>query len=168
MHVWNVLHAARCKYRTQKYVKIAICAPSHKGMYRQSEKLVKQRYRLHMSSQYGELRPTNGWDLLVGFEHPSKFQRVLRLGFGTAPTSLNRSQPNFERCLAVFCAGTLCIHFWRLLSPDGISPGAKFTMHPSLAFSYIVSVTTQHSSSGVSQILRRGIFTRQCGHPVRH
>ena len=44
MHVWNVLHAARCKYRTQK---IAILAPSHNsvrlylrswGMYRQSEK----------------------------------------------------------------------------------------------------------------------------------
>jgi len=32
MHVWNVLHAARWKYRTQK---IAICAPSHNfvGLY---------------------------------------------------------------------------------------------------------------------------------------
>jgi len=29
MHVWNVLHAARWKYRTQKIAKIAICAPSH-------------------------------------------------------------------------------------------------------------------------------------------
>jgi len=44
MHVWNVLHAAHWKYRTQK---IAISAPSHnffrlylpnQGMYRQSEK----------------------------------------------------------------------------------------------------------------------------------
>jgi len=44
MHVWNVLYAARWKYRTQK---IAILAPSHNfiglylrnwGMYRQSEK----------------------------------------------------------------------------------------------------------------------------------
>jgi len=25
------------------------------------KKLVKQRYVLHMSPQYGELRPTNGW-----------------------------------------------------------------------------------------------------------
>jgi len=51
-------------------VKIAICGPSHnfvelylrnQGIYRQSEKkLVKQQYLLHMSSQYGELRPTNG------------------------------------------------------------------------------------------------------------
>jgi len=32
-------------------------------MYRQSEKkLTKQQYLFHMSSQYGELRSTNGWD----------------------------------------------------------------------------------------------------------
>jgi len=29
-------------------------------MYRRSEKPVKQQYVLHMCSQYGELRPTNG------------------------------------------------------------------------------------------------------------
>jgi len=28
------------------------------------KKLVKQQYVLHMSSEYGEVRPTNGWDLL--------------------------------------------------------------------------------------------------------
>ena len=32
--------------------------------------------------------------------------------------------------------------------PDGILPGAKFTLLPSLAFSYIGGVTAQHSSSG--------------------
>jgi len=31
--------------------------------------------------------------------------------------------------------------FLGLLLPDGILPGAKFTLHPSLAFSYIGSVT---------------------------
>ena len=36
-----------------------------------------------------------------------------------------------------------------LLFPlNGILPGAKFTLRPSLAFSYICSVTTRHSSSG--------------------
>jgi len=29
------------------------------------KKLVKQQYLLHMSSQYGELRPTSGWDRFV-------------------------------------------------------------------------------------------------------
>jgi len=37
----------------------------------------------HMSSHYGELRPTNGWDRFVSLEHPSKFQRVSRLGFAS-------------------------------------------------------------------------------------
>ena len=48
------------------------------------------------------------------------------------------------------------IHFWLLLPLDGISPHAKFTLHPSLAFSYIGSVTAWHSSCGVSQTLWRG------------
>jgi len=40
------------------------------------------------------------------------------------------------------------IHFRGLLPPNGTLPGAKFTLRPSLAFSYIGSVTTPHSSSG--------------------
>jgi len=40
------------------------------------------------------------------------------------------------------------IHFRGLLPPDRILSGAKFTLRPSLAFSYIGSVTAQHSSSG--------------------
>jgi len=38
--------------------------------------------------------------------------------------------------------------FWGLLPPDGVLPGAKFTLRPSLGFSYIGSVTARHSSSG--------------------
>jgi len=34
------------------------------------------------------------------------------------------------------------------LAPDGILPGAKFTLRPSLAFSYTGSITAWHSSSG--------------------
>jgi len=40
--------------------------------------------------------------------------------------------------------------------PDRILPGAEFTLHPSLAFSYIGSVTARHSSSWVSQTLQHG------------
>ena len=40
------------------------------------------------------------------------------------------------------------IYILGLLSPNGILPGAKFTLRPSLAFSYIGSVTARHSSSG--------------------
>jgi len=37
--------------------------------------------------------------------------------------------------------------FGRFYFSDGILPRAKFTLHPSLAFSYIGSVTAWHSSS---------------------
>jgi len=40
------------------------------------------------------------------------------------------------------------VHFRGLLPTDGILLGAKFTLRPSLAFSYIGSVTARHSSSG--------------------
>ena len=44
--------------------------------------------------------------------------------------------------------GTLYIHLWGLLPPDRILAHAKFTLRPSLAFSYIGRVTAWHSSSG--------------------
>jgi len=110
------------------------------------KKLVKQQYLLHMSSQYGERRPTNGWDRLVSLAHPSKFQWVSGAGFITAPTSLTGGQLNFARCLAVSWAGTLH-NFWGLLPLNGILPGAEFTFCPSLAFC-ISSITAWHSSSG--------------------
>ena len=80
--------------------------------------------------------------------HSSKFQRILRLAFVTAATLLTGGQPHFARCLAVSCAATLHIYFWGLLPPDRILPVAKFTLRPSLAFSYIGTVTAWHSSSG--------------------
>ena len=52
------------------------------------KKFVKQKYVLHMSSQYGKLLPINGWDLLASLGHPSKFQPVSRLAFVAAVTSL--------------------------------------------------------------------------------
>jgi len=78
---------------------------------------------------------------------PAKFQRVLHLAFVTAAMSLTESQPNFARCLAVYWAGALYIHFWGLLPPDRFLPGAKFTLSPSLVFSCIGSITARHSSS---------------------
>ena len=58
------------------------------------KKLVKQQYLLHMSLQYGELRPTSGWDHFVSLRHPCKYQRVLRLGSVTARHSSSGRQPN--------------------------------------------------------------------------
>ena len=47
-----------------------------------------------MSSQYGELRPTSGWDPLASLGHPCKFQRVSRLGIVTARHFSSGRQPN--------------------------------------------------------------------------
>jgi len=48
-----------------------------------------------MSSQYGELRPTSGWDVLASLGHPSTFQRVSHRGNVTARHSSGGRQPNF-------------------------------------------------------------------------
>jgi len=120
-------------------------------MYWQAEKkLVKQQYLLHMSSQYGKLWPTNGWDRFSSLRHPSKFQRVSCLRSVTAPTShsglveVNQSLHD----VWPFPGLIRCIHFRGLLPPNGILPDAESTLHSSLAFSYIGSVTARHASSG--------------------
>jgi len=110
-----------------------------------------------MFSQYGELRPTNGCDLLASLGHPANFNGFLVIGFVTTPTSLSGGQPNFAGCLAVSCTGILYIFFGRgALAHNGILPAANITLRPSLAFSYTGSVTARHSSTGVSQSLRHG------------
>jgi len=100
--------------------KFAIWAPSTilsgcifatKALSTIGKKLVKQQYLLHMSSQHGELRPTNGWDRLASLGTPANFNgfHVLR------SLLLTGGEPNFARCLAISWAGTLYIRFWRLL-----------------------------------------------------
>jgi len=101
-----------------------------------------------MSAQYSELRPTAVRDLFVSLGHCSKFQWVSHLGFVTAATSLNGNQPNFALCLAISWAGTLYIRFRWLLPRNGILPGTKFTLCPSLVLSSVGTVTARHSSSG--------------------
>ena len=64
--------------------------------------------------------------------------------------------------------GTLYIHFRGLLSRNGILPGAKFTLRPSLALSYIGSVTARHSSSGRQPNVAALSRGRQGGHHVGH
>jgi len=60
--------------------KFAIWASSHNfvelylrkcGTYRQSKKLVKQQYLLHICPQYGQLRPISGWDQSGSLGHLS-------------------------------------------------------------------------------------------------
>jgi len=112
-----------------------------------------------MSAQYGKLRLTSGWDRFGSFGHPSKFQRVWRLAFIIATTSLTGGQPNFARCLDVICAGTLyniIIHFRGLLPPDGILPDAKFTLVQVLRSLILAALLHGTPAAGDSQSLRCG------------
>jgi len=105
MQVGNVLHAARCKCRTQKVDKNRhlgtipqLCRAISSQLRHAStigKKFVKQQYLLYMSSQYGKLRATSGWDRFVSLGHPCKFQLVSRLGSVTARHSRCERQPNF-------------------------------------------------------------------------
>jgi len=60
---------------------------------------------LYNMVKFGALAAEISWR--VWGTHPTKFQPVSRFGFVTAATSLNGGQPNFARCLAVYCTGTL-------------------------------------------------------------
>ena len=101
-----------------------------------------------MSSEYGELRPTNDEIGSGVWGTPAYFN-----GFRDLPSLLQRRRsPETNQTLHDVWpspAGLVhYIHFRGFLLPDGILPGAKFTLCPSLAFSYIGSVTARHSSSG--------------------
>jgi len=82
MQLWNVLHAAHCKYRTQKVAKnrhLGTIAQLSRAIFSQlrhistiGKKLVKQQYFLHMCPQYGELWTTSGRDRFTSLGHPSQ------------------------------------------------------------------------------------------------
>ena len=94
MQVWNLLQAARWKHRTQKSRQKSPSAHHRttfsgyifatKACIDNRKKRVKQQYVLHMSPQYGERRPTSGWDRLTSLGYPCKFPRPSLLGSVTA------------------------------------------------------------------------------------
>jgi len=117
------------------------------------KKLLKQQYHLHMSLQYNELLPTNGRDRWQVWGTPSKFQRVSHLCFVTAPMSLNQTlhdiwpSPGLVQHIYIFRG---------LFPPNGILPGAKFTLLPSLASPVLTALLHSTRTVDVSQTLWRG------------
>jgi len=103
MQVWNVLHAARWKYGTQKIAKNSPSAHHRKicrAISSQLRHIIDNRKNLLTSSilptcLYKRLRPTNGWDRSGSLGHPNFFQWVSRLGSVTARHSSSERQPNF-------------------------------------------------------------------------
>jgi len=103
MHVGNALHVARWKCRIQQIAKNSKSGHHRtnlSGYIFATKACIDNRKNLLNSNTsptcpHGELRPTNGWDLFGSFGHPSKFQRVSRLGSVTARHSSSGPQPNF-------------------------------------------------------------------------
>jgi len=96
-------------------------------------------------ANFGPLTAEIGWQVWGTTANFNRF-RVL------ASLLQRRRSPEANQTLHDVWLSPWLVHyifiFWRLLPPDGILPGAKFTLHPSLAFSYIGIVAARHSSSG--------------------
>jgi len=103
------------------------------------KKPVKQQYLPHVSLQSGELRPTSDWDLLASLRHPSKFQRVLRLGSVTTRHSIRGRQPNFaalNRGRYLYSAGRPSRWALSHISSFGLIPNSRFLIHFIHSFIY--------------------------------
>jgi len=159
MQVWNVLHGACWKYRMQKIVKnspswhhrttLSGYIFTTKARIDNRKKLVKQQCLSHMSSQYGELWSTSGWDRYVSFGHPSKFQ-----GFHILASSLlqRRRSTETNQTLHSVWPSPWMVHYIYIFG--GSCRVTEFCQVqnlpcvPSLALSYICIITARHSSSG--------------------
>ena len=136
--------------------KIAICAQLCLAISSQLRHVSTVRKNVLLNSNISSTSPRN----MVNFG-PLIAEILLRV-WGT-PTNVNRFRVLallLHRRLSTEVNKTLqdvwpspwLVHyvyiFLGLFPPNGILPGAKFTLRPSLAFSYIGSVTARHSSSG--------------------
>ena len=182
MQVWNVLQAARGKYRTHKLCKkspsahhrttLTDCIFTNKACIDNRKKFVKQQYDLHMSSQYGELRPTNGWDPFGSLGHPSKFN-----GFRVLPSLLQRRRsPEANQTLHDVWPSHGLIHYIYIFGDS--CPLTEFctvqnSLYVQVLRSHVLAALLHGTpAAGVSQTLRRSsegtTYIRQGGHHVGH
>ena len=143
------------------------------------KKLVKQQYVLHMSSQYGERGPLTAeissgvWDTPANLNEFHVLASLLhRRHSAEVSQTLHDVWPSLGLVQYIYI-----YNFRGLLPPNGILQGAEFILHPSLAFSYIGSVTARQSSSGCQpnfvawykgmelRIFRRGHHLHSAGRP---
>ena len=150
-----MLHAARWKCRTQKSPKIRhlgtiaqLCQATSSQLRHVStigKKLVKQQYLLYMSMvNFGPLAAEIVSLVRGAPANFNKFRVLASLLHRRRSTEATKLCTMFGRLLGWYAIYT----FSGAVAPNGILPGAKFSLRSSLAFSYIGSVTTRHSSSG--------------------
>ena len=139
MQVWNLLHAAHLKYPGCKNLPSAHHRTTLSGYIFTSKahidnlkKRIKQQYPLHMSSQYGELRPTEiGWWVWGTPANFSGLRVLASLLHRRHSTKVNQT----AWCLAVFWTGTLYIYtFLGATAFNGILPDATILVVWSTAF----------------------------------
>ena len=154
-----MLHAARCKYSTHKSRQKS---PSGHHRTTSSGYIFARR---HVSTIGTKLLNSN-----ISSTCPHKVMNVgslaAEIGSGVWGTAANfngfrvlasllhrRLSTEVNQTLHHVWPSRELLHctFWGLLPSNGILPGAKFTLRHSLAFSYAISLTAWHSSSGRKQ-----------------
>jgi len=156
MQVWNVLHAARWKYK-KNLQKFVIWAPLHNvvglylhnyGMYQQSEKVLNINISSrcpHTMVNFGPLTAEIG---LPVWGTPSNFNRFRFL----ASLLQRRRSPEANQTLHDIWSFPGQVHyiyfFWGGFCPWRNFATCKIHFASSLAFSYIGSITAWHSGSG--------------------
>jgi len=81
--------------------------------------LVKQQYLLHMSSQYGELLPTSGWDLSGVWGTPATvngFRVLAALLHGSQAMSISQTLRRWTEGATYVMAGHYIFALWFLSS----------------------------------------------------
>lgn len=131
--------------------KVAICTLSHNvvglylhnyGMYRESERNLLNSNISSTSPHYmANVSPLTAEISWWVWGTPANFNGYRIMASFTAVTLFTGGKPNFARCLAVYIFGSSCPVTESLLR-------AIFILRPSLALSYIGTVTARHSSSG--------------------
>jgi len=101
-----------------------------------------------MSRNMVNFGPLTAEICLASLGHSSKFQPDFVSWLPCCTDVAQRRSSKFCRMFGRLLGWYTMYTFWELLPPNGILPAAKITLRPSLAFSYIGSVTARHSSSG--------------------
>ena len=103
-----------------------------------------------MSSQYGERRPSAHLRLRSIYRFGAPQQ--ISMGFGSwlryCTDVAERTSTKLRTMFGCLLGWFTIYAFSGALAPNRFLTGAKFTLRPSLALSYICSVTARHSSSG--------------------
>jgi len=126
---------------------------------------------LNMFSQHDELRPTNGRDRLASFGHPMQqistgFASWLRYCTDVAQRRSTKLCTMFGHLLGWYI---LHIHFGGSCPLTEICQVQNSFCVQVLRYPALAGVTVYGTRAVIiRQTLRRGIFTRQGGHPVRH